>query len=136
VYTVPSQGSHRSLILRATVLAGIAGLLSLTVWAVGLPEENRTQTFLQLALSLSLSLLVWMVLQWAHLPPLSHARPPVRDGAVAQAQNSPTDKEIRHALLLPHSHRTPRRAGFNTGQRARLDALLREHSAPALTVPV
>jgi hypothetical protein len=124
---------ERSLSLCSTVLAGIAAVSLLTVLAVGLSEGVRTQTFLQLALSLSLSLLVWMVLQWAHLPPLSNARPPVRDGVVAQAQTSPTDREIRHALLLPRSHRTPRRAGFNTGQRARFDALLR---APALTVSV
>ena len=118
----------RSISSRVTLLAGIAGLLSSTLWAIKVSEEKGIQTFLQLALSLSLSLLVWMVLQWAHLPPLSHARPPVRDGAVAQAQTSPTDKEIRHALLPPRSHRTPRRAGFSAGQEARLDALLREHS--------
>jgi hypothetical protein len=47
---------------------------------------------------------------------------------VSQAQTSPTDREIRHALSPPRPHRTPRYAGFNTGQRARLDALLRAHS--------
>jgi hypothetical protein len=39
-----------------------------------------------------------------------------------------SDREIRHALSPPRPHRTPRYAAFNTGQRARLDALLRAHS--------
>jgi hypothetical protein len=109
-------------------LAGSAGISLASGLATGWSMAIETQTFLKFALSLSLSLLVWMVLQWAHPVPLSNTRPPVRDGAVAQAQTSPTDREIRYALSPPCPHRTPRYAGFNTGQKARLDALLRAHS--------
>jgi hypothetical protein len=51
--------------------------------AIGLFMDVETQNILQIAFSLSSSLLVWMILQWAHSTPPSNARPPVRGGKVA-----------------------------------------------------
>jgi hypothetical protein len=103
----PLEGKAHPGLLSAP-LAGVAVISLVSGLATGLSMGIETPTYLKFALSLFLSLLVWMVLQWAHPVPLSNTRPPVRDGAVAQAQTSPTDREIRHALSPPRPHRTPR----------------------------
>jgi hypothetical protein len=99
----PREGAAH-LGLRTPPLAGLAVYFLISGSATGLSVVVETLTFIKVALSLFLSLLVWMVLQWVHTAPLSNARPPVRDGAMAQALTSLTDRKIQHALCPPRSH--------------------------------
>jgi hypothetical protein len=79
-----SRTSRSPIEVMAWILFLVLSAVLLTAWSTLV----ETLTFFKFTLSLCLSLLVWMVPQRAPLVPSSQARPPVGEGATAQAQTS------------------------------------------------
>jgi hypothetical protein len=118
-----SRTSPSPIEVMAWTLFLVLSAVLLTAWSTLV----ETPTFFKFTLSLCLSLLVWMVPQWAPLVPSSQARPPVGEGATAQAQASPTDSRADSRFYPRSPHRPPRSAVLSSGLSARF-GVLREHA--------
>jgi hypothetical protein len=120
----PARTSRSPIEVMAWILFLVLSAVLLTAWSTLV----ETPTFFKFTLSLCLSLLVWMIPQWAPLVPSSQARPPVGEGATAQAQTSPTDSRADSRFYPRSPHRPPRSAVLSSGLSARFGVLLREHA--------